>query len=101
MPGLGAVETPSMHVALPPEIERLIEEQIRLVRFGSAAEVVREGLRLLVARQADHEARLAELDAAIGVALDQAGRGELLDGEGSRARVEAALAARGVDIRPH
>jgi Arc/MetJ-type ribon-helix-helix transcriptional regulator len=57
--------------------------------------MVTEGLRLLLAREADRGVRLAELDAAIAMGMAQADGGDLRDGAGSRARVEAALAARG------
>lgn len=87
-----------MRVSLPPELENFVAERVRSGEFESAAEVVTEGLRLLRAREADRSARLAELDAAIALAVEQVGRGELLDAAGSRDRVVAALGARGVDL---
>jgi len=88
-----------LNVSLPPDLERLVDQRVRDGDFASASDMVSEGLRLLLARETDRHARLAELDAAIALGEEQAARGELLDAEGSRARVEAALAARGIGLR--
>jgi len=47
--------------SLGPHFEDLIQRQVRSGRFASASEVVREGLRLIEARDAEWEARLKAL----------------------------------------
>jgi antitoxin ParD1/3/4 len=82
-----------MKVSLTPELERRIAEKVESGLYASASEVVREGLRLLFETDALQDRQLVQLRADIQAGLDQAQRGELLDGAASRARVKAALAA--------
>ncbi len=82
-----------MKVSLTPELERRIAEKVESGLYASASEVVREGLRLLFETDALQDRQLAQLRADIQTGLDQADRGELLDGAASRARVKATLAA--------
>ncbi|MBI4605565.1 MAG: type II toxin-antitoxin system ParD family antitoxin [Planctomycetes bacterium] len=70
-----------MNVSLTPELERFISAKISSGRYGTASEVVREGLRLLETRERLRESRLGDVRKKIRVGLDQAKRGELLDGE--------------------
>jgi antitoxin ParD1/3/4 len=69
-----------MNVSLTPELEQLIHKKVQTGLYLSASEVVREALRLLEERDGLHAMKLAELRKEIRVALDQADRGELLDG---------------------
>lgn len=88
-----------MDVSLTPELERRIAERVESGLYTTASEVVREALRLLFEREEVARQRwLDTLQADIQLGYDQAERGESLDGAGSRARVEAALAARGVAL---
>jgi antitoxin ParD1/3/4 len=50
-------------------------------RYQAASEVVREGLRLLKEREEARETALNELRAKIRRGIEQADRGELLDGD--------------------
>ena len=83
-----------MNVSLTPELERRIAERVESGLYTTASEVVREALRLLFERDDARARRLAALDAELRAGLDELDRGEMLDGGASRARVEAALAAR-------
>ena len=67
-----------MDVALKPELERFVEEQVKAGRFGSPAEVLEAGLaRLMLDRRSDE---LDEEDLkAIEESEDQIARGEDLD----------------------
>ena len=67
-----------MNVALNPELERFIEEQVKAGRFASPAEVLEAGLaRLMLDPLADE---LDEEDlAAIEESEEQIARGEDLD----------------------
>jgi antitoxin ParD1/3/4 len=70
-----------MNVSLTPELEAFVNSRVASGRYQSASEVMREGLRLLEERELVREAALADLRQKIAVGLEQAGRGELLDGE--------------------
>ena len=87
----------SMNVSLTPELERFVQSRVASGRFQTASEVVREGLRLLEERELSRETALKELRAKIRRAVEQADRGEILDGDavfeeirklGTRARPE-------------
>jgi len=71
----------SMNVSLTPELEQFVQSRVASGRFQTASEVVREGLRLLEERELARETALKELRAKIRRAVEQADRGELLDGD--------------------
>lgn len=70
-----------MNISLPPMLQRFVTARVGSGRYGSASEVVREGLRLLEAQERMREVALADLRAKVAVGLRQARRGELLDGD--------------------
>jgi antitoxin ParD1/3/4 len=70
-----------MNVSLTPELERWVTQKVEDGRYESASEVVREGLRLLQAREEEHAARLEALRRDVGVGLEELNRGEGLNGE--------------------
>jgi len=70
-----------MNVSLTPELERFVASRVASGRYQSASEVVREALRLLEEREQARQAALDRLRAEIAVGLEQAKRGELLDGD--------------------
>jgi antitoxin ParD1/3/4 len=70
-----------MNVSLTPELEQLVHEKVKSGRYLSASEVVREGLRLLEERDRLYKARLAELQKEVNIGVEEADRGELIDGE--------------------
>jgi antitoxin ParD1/3/4 len=67
----------SRKVSLPPDLEDFVASQVASGRYASEGEVIREGLRLLEEQKNAEES----LRSAIAVGLEQALRGELLDGE--------------------
>jgi antitoxin ParD1/3/4 len=71
----------NLNVSLTPELEHFITTRIASGRYRSAEEVVHEGLRLLKEREGERETALEEVRQKIAVGLEQAERGELLDGE--------------------
>lgn len=77
-----------MNVSLTPELTRFVEEKVRSGMFHSQSEVIRLGLRLLKERDEVHQARLGRLRDEVAVGLEQARRGELLDGEEVFAELE-------------
>lgn len=79
-----------MTVTLSPELEQLVETQISLGRYGSPEEVIREALRLLQDRSSREE-NLAEVRKKIAEGMEQACRGELLDGDEVFAELDRML----------
>jgi len=69
-----------MNVSLTPELEKLVHAKVESGLYLSASEVVREALRLLEERDRLQALRYEELRKEIQIGIDQADRGELLDG---------------------
>ena len=67
---------PTMNVSLPAELARFVEAEVASGEYGTASEVVREGLRLLRRQRETYEAKLAALrrEIDIGIADAEAGR---------------------------
>jgi len=83
-----------MNVNLTPELEKLVQEKVASGLYNNQSEVVREALRLLVEQDRLREARLERLRSALAAGLDQAERGELLDGPEVVEELRAMLRAR-------
>jgi antitoxin ParD1/3/4 len=71
----------TLNISLTPELEEFVTSRVESGRYQSASEVVRQGLRLLQDQEETREAHLTRLRQQIQIGLDQANRGELLDGE--------------------
>jgi antitoxin ParD1/3/4 len=69
-----------MNVSLTPELEQFVHKKVESGRYLSASEVVREALRVLEEQDRLRAIRLEELRKTIQVGVEQADRGELLDG---------------------
>ncbi|MFN7011171.1 MAG: type II toxin-antitoxin system ParD family antitoxin [Allorhizobium sp.] len=74
-----------MNVSLGDRWERFVEDTVRSGRYGSASEVVREGLRLVEEREARLSALRDRLDRSI------AGGGDITDDQLDAAIEQAAL----------
>ena len=70
----------SMNVSLTPELEEFVQSRVASGRYQTASEVIREGLRLLEEREQVREAALRELRSKLRRGIDQADRGEFVDG---------------------
>ena len=88
-----------MNISLTPELEDLVNQKVRSGRYRSASEVIWEGLRLLKEQDEFKELRLQELRREVARGIEQADRGELLDGEEAIAdlhkRIDEIAAAQG------
>ena len=77
-----------MNVSIGERWESFVERAVKEGRYGSASELVREGLRLVEEREVKLQALRATLDASIaqgGVVTDE--------------ELDAALTARGAELR--
>ncbi len=74
------VRRTTLNVSLTSELQSLLDEKLASGRYGSASEVVRDGLRLI--EQRDRLLAIEELRAKIDVGWQQSERGEERDGEG-------------------
>ena len=77
-----------MNVSVGPRWEEFIEEAVSAGRYGSASEVVREGLRLVEER----EAKLAALRATLEASMTKGG-------EVDDAGLDTAIARRAEELR--
>lgn len=87
-----------MNISLTPQLEELVKAKVGSGLYGSASEVVREGLRLLEERDRYRAMRLEGLRAEIQKGLDS-GEATLLDFEGIKARGRKRIAVERVEDR--
>jgi antitoxin ParD1/3/4 len=71
----------TLNVSLTRELERFVEERVASGLYQTASEVVRDALRLLEEREAARRTALEELRRHVAVGIEQADRGEFLDGD--------------------
>jgi len=82
---------PTMNVSLSSELAAFVEDEIASGEYGTASEVVRDGLRRLLHEKAVREERAAILRREVARGLDQARTGRL----SKRSVAEIAAAVRG------
>ena len=70
-----------MNVSLTPALEKLIQTKVSTGLYNSASEVIREALRLLDEQDRLRRIRLGDLKQEIAIGINQADRGELVDGK--------------------
>ena len=70
-----------MNISLTPKLEDLVNKKVASGLYGSASEVIREGLRLLDEQDRLRGARLQALRDKIDKGLEQLDRGEAIPGE--------------------
>ena len=68
-----------MEVALTPELEALIHQEVESGRYPSAGEVIRDALRLLRRRSEHPEQELGTLRQEIQLGIDELERGEYFE----------------------
>jgi len=71
----------TLNVSLTPELERFVDQRVASGLYQTASEVVRDALRLLEEQEAARQAALEELRRHVAVGIEQADRGEFLDGD--------------------
>jgi antitoxin ParD1/3/4 len=68
---------PTMNVSLSAELAAFVEDEVASGEYGTASEVVRDGLRRLLRDRAVREEKAAILRREVGYGLDQAHAGQL------------------------
>ncbi len=68
-------------ISLTPEQARFIDERVSSGQYQSASEVIRDALRLFQQAELTRTQSVAEIRARIAQGLDEAKRGELIDGK--------------------
>jgi antitoxin ParD1/3/4 len=71
----------AVNVSLPPDLDRFLKELVAAGRYNSPEEAICVGLRLLQDREEISRLRTEELQKAVAIGVEQANRGELIDGE--------------------
>ena len=70
-----------MNVSLTPALEKFVSDKLKSGMYGTASEVIREGLRLLAERDQQREQKLAHLKALIKEGEDAIAAGRLRPAE--------------------
>jgi antitoxin ParD1/3/4 len=83
-----------MNVNLGPVFDRFIADLLDTGHYQSQSEVVREGLRLLKEREDEKQLRLAGIRRSIAAGMEQADRGEFVDGPAAFAKIRQRSARR-------
>ena len=69
-----------MNITLKPELEKFIQQQIKLGKYDSAERVIEEALFLLSKRN-EYDKWVEEIGQKIDIAAEQLDRGDGIDGE--------------------
>ena len=69
--------TQMMNVSLTPELKEFVEGKVDDGTYGSASEVVRDALRLLIEREQERELKITYLKARIAEGIDESGDAKL------------------------
>ena len=69
-----------MNVNLGPVLDQFVAELLKTGHYQTQSEVLREGLRLLKEREVSKQIWLTETRKAIAQGIEQADRGEFVDG---------------------
>lgn len=83
-----------MSLNLPPEFERAIRERVESGAYASVDDVFAACLKALGEWEEIQQAKYEQLRADIQVGIDQADRGQLVDGPEALRRIRERFAAR-------
>ncbi|WP_017325281.1 type II toxin-antitoxin system ParD family antitoxin [Synechococcus sp. PCC 7336] len=80
-----------MDIALTPELQRLIQRQVKSGKYASTSEVLLAGVRLLDEIESMYRGRYEELRQEVLMGVDAAERGEFIPAETVFERAQARL----------
>jgi len=83
-----------MNVHLGPVFDEFVAGLLKSGYYQTQSEVLREGLRLLKEREETKRLRLAELRKEIAVGMEQADRGQFVDGHEAFAKIRQSSTRR-------
>jgi antitoxin ParD1/3/4 len=86
-----AQQRSQMSLNVPPEFERAVLERVQSGHYDSTDEVFAACLHALALWEAEQEAKLEALRREVKIGLDQADRGQVVDGHEAFARARARL----------
>jgi antitoxin ParD1/3/4 len=86
-------------IALPPEVEILVQRQVESGKYGSIEEALLAGMQLLEQQQQEaeediYQGRLPELQRAAQIGWEESQRGAVVDGPTAMTQVLADLRSR-------
>jgi antitoxin ParD1/3/4 len=81
----------SLRVSIPSELQDFVSSRVASGRYESASDVVCEGLRILEGLELAEDNAAGSFRPLIAIGLEQAKRGELLDGDEVFASLERRI----------
>jgi len=75
-------------ISLPPELQRVVTTKIATGKYTTPDEVIHEGLRLVEERDRALQAAVADLRDKVAAGMNEARRGEFVDGDEFFAELE-------------
>lgn len=76
-------------IQLTPEIEDLINQQVKTGKYQDDLAVIQEGLQLLAERERIYQGKFEELKQEVMIGVEELRRGETLDGRQVIKRLKA------------
>jgi antitoxin ParD1/3/4 len=80
-----------MNISLTRELEQYVQDKLHSGLYTSASEVIRASLRLMHAQENVPQYRIAQLNEAIDLGLEQLNRGEKIEGKVSYQKMKAKI----------
>lgn len=80
-----------MNISLTKELEKYVQDKVKAGMYTSASEVVRESLRIMHTYEDLQKQRVAQLNDAIAVGMQQLQRGQKVEGKKSLQKMKNKL----------
>ena len=80
-----------MNISLSPELEKFVFDKVNGGMYTSASEVIRESLRLMYTFDHLQQQRIAELNQALDVGMQQLAKSQRTEGKTSYQRIKKKI----------